>query len=89
MMAKVLTHLSRYRRIMNFADQRLSELEEGIETSKAELEMWKDIKYSVRPCPRCHGEGQIRTPEDSPSPQLLSEEEIENCSRCAGSGKTG
>lgn len=85
-MAKVFTHLSRYRRIINYADQRLAELEEGIEVSKAELEMWKDIKYSIRPCLHCHGEGQVRVSDVASGP---SSEEMEGCPRCAGNGKAG
>lgn len=89
-MAKVLRHLSRYQRMVNFADQSMAELEERMEDFKAELELWRDIResiqYGLRICPHCHGEGKIRVLDASLG--LLSEEE-EDCPRCAGSGQVG
>jgi len=85
-MTKVFSHLNRYRRIISYVDQRLAELEEGMKAFKAEVEIWKDIRCSIRPCPHCHGEGQLGA---TGSASGSVSQEMEDCPRCAGSGQAG
>ncbi len=68
------------KQVMEYTDQRIAEIERRLEDLGNELEMWKQIKASYRPCKGCNGRGEIVC-------QLSHDEaRYEKCKPCNGSG---
>lgn len=80
-MATAFSHMPMDKRIVDFAHQRVSELQSEIGTRKNELEMWNGLLKALKLCKGCNGMGKIR--------HIIAQDESEllTCEKCKGSGK--
>jgi hypothetical protein len=75
-------HLDPVKRIISFADQRISEIESQITLLNREKQLWEDIKNRMNPCNECNGYGEIQ--HIGPEPD---ESHHEKCRACKGTGQ--